>query len=160
MIKKNSGFILVVALLLLAAMSLIALAGMSTTTIGERMAGAYTDRSRAQLAAEQALTQGLGLLRANAVTCLENACDNTNLVGAAAQHTGAALPSAWSGTNSVAVTVAANQGTSANFLINYLSNAAFAKTDCRGYSVMGRGVGLNSASTVVLQTVTYICPTD
>lgn len=158
--KKNKGFILIVAMLLLAVMSIVALVAMSNTTVGERMAGAYTDRGRAQLAAEQALTQGVAFLRANSVTCLDTACDNTNMAGTAPLHAGAALPSAWTGANSVAITLAANQGTNASYLINYLSNAAFAQTNCRGYSVMGRGVGLNSASAVILQTVAYICPTD
>lgn len=158
--QKQKGFVLIVCLLMLAAISIIALGGMASTTVGERIAGSYTDRSRAYLAAEQALTQGMAFLRANSVTCLENICDNTNLVGAAAQHASATLPSAWSNANSVSITLAANQGTSASYLINYLGDATYAKINCRPYSIMGRGVGLNSASAVILQTVAYICPTD
>lgn len=158
--KHEKGFVLIVAMLLLAAISIVALGGMANTTLGERMAGSYSDRNRAQLAAEQALTQGLAFLRANSVTCLESACDNSNLAGAGAQHILATVPSAWTSTNSSAITLASGQGTNASYLINYLNNAAFAKTDCKPYSIMGRGVGLNAASVVVLQTIAYICPTD
>lgn len=158
--KKQDGFVLVVALILLAVMSLLAVNGMGLSTMGERMSGNYMERNRAQMAAEQALTQGQALLRANAVACLEAFCNNTNLLGTAAESSAQALPSVWSDANSVAVTVANGQLSSGKFLINALTHTDYAKVNCRAYSIMGRGVGLNLNSVVLLQTVAYICPTD
>lgn len=158
--RKQKGFVLVVAMILLAVMSLFAVGGMRQASLAEKMSGNYLDRNRAKLSAEQALIQGQTLLRANAVTCLESVCDNTGLVGASSAVASATLPSVWSDANSVAIITAAGQLTSGKFLINALTHANFSKVDCRPYSIMGRGVGLNANSIVVLQTVVYICPTD
>jgi len=157
---KQSGFVLIVAMIILAVMSLFAAGGMGQATFGEKMSGNYLDRNRAQMAAEQALIQGQTLLRANAVTCLETVCDNSNLAGVAAANANATLPAAWSDANAVAIVTAAGQATTARYLINALTHVNFAKVNCKPYSIMGRGVGLNSNSVVLLQTVVYICPTD
>lgn len=158
--QGQDGFVLIVAMILMVVMGVFAMNSMRSATVGERLAGNYRERNQAFSAAEQAIAQGQALLRANAVTCMESVCDNTMVVGLAGTHSGTGLPTAWSETNASVVTTATNQGTSAKFLINALTDAAFAKTDCQPYSVMGRGVGLNSNDTVLLQTVVYICPTD
>ncbi len=158
--ENQKGFVLIVAMILLAVMSLFAVGGMRQASLAEKMAGNYLDRNRAKLSAEQALVQGQTLLRANAVTCLETACDNTGLVGVSSANATATLPAVWSDANSVAIVPAAGQLTSGKYLINALTHANFSKVDCRPYSIMGRGVGLNASSIVVLQTVVYICPTD
>lgn len=162
--KKESGFVLIVSMILLVAVTLFVLSGMRLANVSEHMAGSSMDRGRAKLAAEQALTQGLALLQGAGSTCLESGCTYINLPGTAAEHTATTLPSSWSDANSTAITVAAGQLTSAKFLINWLSDASFTpgpkKDECKAYSIMGRGVGLNSASVVILQTIAYICPAD
>lgn len=157
---KQDGFVLIVAMILMVAMSIFALGSMRGATMGERILGNYRERNQAFLAAEQALTQGQALLRANATTCLETVCSNTSLAGTAAAYSGNTLPNTWSDTNAATATTATEQKTTAKFLVNALTNAAFAKVNCSPYSIMGRGVGLNSNTTVLLQTIVYICPAD
>lgn len=163
-LKKQNGFILIVALILLVTVTLLVLSGMRLANVSERMSGSSMDRGRAKMAAEQALTQGLALLQSAGTTCLDSGCTSANLPGAAAAHTGTSMPASWSETNASVVTIATGQLSSAKFLINWLSDASFTppptKNACRAYSIMGRGVGLSSASVVVLQTVAYICPAD
>lgn len=163
--NRQDGFVLIVALILLTTVSLLVLAGMRGSLLGERMAGNYMDRNLAKLAAEQALTQGLAKLQANSTTCFDTGCTSANVAGTGAALTATVLPSAWSDTNSVAVTVTSSQASSASYLINWLNNTTFTPTGsgrslCKAYSVMGKGVGKNTASVVVLQTVAYVCPTD
>jgi type IV pilus assembly protein PilX len=158
----QDGFVLIVAMILMVVMGIFAMGSMRSAAVGEKIAGGYRERNQAFMAAEQALAQGQALLRANAVTCLESVCDNTNLVGTAASYSGNSLPSTWpqGDTNTSTITVASGQTTSGRYLINALTNAAFAKVNCSPYSVMGRGVGINANDTVLLQTVVYICPAD
>lgn len=162
---KQDGFVLIVTLILLMAVSLLVLAGMRVGVMGERMAGNAMDRNLAKLAAEQAITQGLAKLQANATTCLDDGCSDTNTAGIGVAITTNIMPSVWSPTNAVAVTPAVGQVTTASYLINWLNNAAFtpllsSKSTCKAYSVMGRGVGKSDLSVVVLQTIAYVCPTD
>jgi type IV pilus assembly protein PilX len=156
----QDGFVLIVAMILMVVMGIFAMNSMRSATVGEKIAGNYRERNQAFMAAEQALAQGQALLRANAVTCLESVCDNTTLVGTAASYAGNTLPVTWSETNASAVGVVNGQSTSGKYLINALTNAAFAKSECAPYSVMGQGVGINANDTVLLQTVVYICSTD
>jgi type IV pilus assembly protein PilX len=163
--KNQEGFVLVVALVLLAIVSLLAVNGMGVTTMNERMAGNHMDRGRAYAAAEQALTQAQDFLRKHAEKCLAEGCvaektgpSNTTLEGTGAEEPGTALPSKWSDTNSATVTLAKDQDTRAKYLINWLSNAAFSKTDCQAYSIMGHGQGIAEKTVVILQTVAYVCP--
>ena len=72
--KRQDGFVLIVALILLTTVSLLVLAGMRGGMLGERMSGNYMDRNLAKLAAEQALTQGLAKLQSNSTTCLDIGC--------------------------------------------------------------------------------------
>jgi type IV pilus assembly protein PilX len=147
---KHKGFVLIVTLILLMAVSIVVLAGMKGSVLEERMSGNHMDRARAKLAAEQAITQGLAKLQANATECLENGCSSTAgtvVAGTGAAITTANVPSVWSDTDSVVVSQAVGQVSSAKYLINWLNNSAFTnspKDNCKAYSVMGRGVGQNS----------------
>lgn len=170
--KKQEGFVLIVALILLVAISLLVVNGMGLTTVGEKMSGNQMDRTRAQMAAEQALTQGIAALRANADTCLNDGCTSTNPAGGGglgfdSANSTVTLRSAWPSTNpdtsGASMTLATGQATSARYLITWQSNATFTpagstKVECKAYSVMGRGKGLSSNSVVVLQTIAYVCP--
>ena len=61
--KKNQhGVVLVFSLLLLSALTVIALAGMKTSTIGEKMSGNYRNSELAQQAAESALIEAATLI--------------------------------------------------------------------------------------------------
>jgi type IV pilus assembly protein PilX len=165
---RQQGFVLVVTMILLLAVSLLVLGGMRSSVLGERMAGNAMDRNLAKLAAEQAVTQGLAVLQANSVMCLDTGCTATNTpgVGIGDALAVATAPDEWSDTNSVkATTKAADQKGSGKFLINLLSDASFTptlsdKSACRAYSVRGRGEGENSLTVVVLQTIAYVCPAD
>jgi type IV pilus assembly protein PilX len=162
--KKQEGFVLVVALILLAIVSLLAANGMGVTTMNERMAGNYMDRGRAQAAAEQALTQAQDILRANADACLlgcTGAVTHGSITANISALTDSVLPATWVNTNKVEVTLAANQATRADYVINFLNNTAFTTAsfaDCKAYSIMGRGQGIDTSTFVILQTVAYVCP--
>jgi len=158
--KRQDGFVLIIAMILLVVLSLISIRGMSSASIGEKMSGSYRERSQAIAAAEQALLQGQVLLQANAVLCMDTVCDNTNLVGTAAATASANLPNAWSDTNSVSITTVVGQVSTGKYLINALTHANFSKVNCKPYSIMGRGQGANASSVAVLQTVAYVCPAD
>lgn len=169
--KEQKGFVLIVALILLVAISLLVVNGMGLTSMGERMSGNQMDRTRAQMAAEQALTQGVAVLQTNGDLCLADGCTDVNLpgVGVTAASTAtaatAAASAAWSDTGAVVAMLATAQATSAKYSITWQSDPTFTpvgstKEACKGYSVMGRGVGLSTKSVVVLQTVAYVCPTE
>jgi type IV pilus assembly protein PilX len=176
--KNQEGF----ALVLLAVVSLLAVNGMGVTTMNERMAGNHMDRGRAYAAAERALTQAQDFLRANADTCLAAGCvgsvspsitGTTVLQGTGAAHPGTVLPgnSQWERGVDAAVyvknradeTPPAPGEVSSRYLINWLSDPAFnapGRVDCKSYSVMGRGVGKDTNTEVLLQTVAHVCPAD
>jgi type IV pilus assembly protein PilX len=161
--QKQKGFVLIVALVLLVAVTLLVVNGMGLSTISERMSGNHMDRGRANLAAEQAITQGLALLQGEGDTCLNSGCTNINLAGTAAKHAATVAPSTWSDINAGPANFP--DGQKWKYLINWLSDVTFtpvgsAKADCKAYSIMGRGEGLSSQSVVILQTIAYICPTD
>ncbi len=162
--KKQDGFVLIVALVLLAVVSLLAANGMGVTTMNERMAGNYSDRGRAQSAAEQALTQAQAFLATHADTCLAAGCVTATLAGTGLEKNTASLPSTWPPelADSVEVPLAASGAdASARYLINWLSDASFtggAFSTCKAYSIMGRGQGKDDNTVVLLQTVAYVCP--
>ncbi len=169
--KKQEGFVLIIALILLVVISLLVVNGMGLTSMGERMSGNQMDRTRAQMAAEQALTQGVAVLQVNGDLCLDPGCTDTNLTGkgvtapSAATAASAAASAMWSDTGAVDVTIATAQGTSAKYSITLQSDSATftpagsTKELCKAYTVAGRGVGLSPKSVVVLQTIAYVCPT-
>ena len=161
--RKQEGFVLIIAMILLAVLSLLVIHGVGATTMGEQMAGNHMDRARAQMAAEQALTQGLAVLQTNGVNCLEG-CNGT--YGTTSKSTASVLVSAWSGTGAQTASNTAWSATSgvptasAQYSITWQDHTSFDKPDCKAYSVMGRGQGFNNKSVVVLQTIAYVCPTD
>ncbi|MDB5887861.1 MAG: hypothetical protein JWM03_733 [Rhodocyclales bacterium] len=152
--SEQTGMSLIVSLILLVVLTIIVITGVRGTTMNERMAGSNMERARAYQAAEQALAQGLAVLQTNSATCL-TACTVAGGVGAAV----GALPAAFL-TGGADVATATGQQTSAKYLINQLPVTFLpaAKNTCAAYSVMGKGVGLNSSSVVVLQTVAFVCP--
>lgn len=160
---KQEGFVLIVCLILLAILSLLVIHGMGVNTMGEQMAGNQMDRARAQMAAEQAITQALADLQTNGVACMDG-CSNTN--NTTVKDTSATLRSAWSEVGAITATDTAWSATSsdpkasAKYSITWQDNAVFDKPDCKAYSVMGRGQGFNSNSVVILHTVAYVCSTD
>ena len=178
--KKQEGFVLVVALVLLAIVSLLAVNGMGVTTMNERMAGNHMDRGRAYAAAERALTQAQDFLRANAIDCLAAGCvgsvspDTTGtmvfLQGTGEAHSGTVLPSneEWDRGVEEDYAVAVTNGdatgaTPSHYLINWLGDPVFnapGRVDCKSYSVMGGGGGLGTDTEVLLQTVAHVCPAD
>jgi type IV pilus assembly protein PilX len=182
--KNQKGFVLIVALVLLAVVSLLAVNGMGLTTMNERMAGNHMDRGRAYAAAERALTQAQDFLRANANQCLAAGCVGndlsasgtatagiTILTGTGSAFADAVLPDTWTESDSVAVTGGeahtppdeAPPKPSSRYVINWLSNPVFnlpGSADCKSYSVMGRGVGIDTNTTVLLQTVAHVCSAD
>lgn len=177
--NNQKGFVLIVSLILLVAVTLFVMAGMRSSTVSERMAGSHMDRGRAKMAAEQALVQGLAALQAGGSMCVDDGCTTANLATTGAAVTTTVMPSVWSDTNAVLVPVSNTTAvedtldnskdkiTHGKFLINWLNNSAFTtstpstgKEGCKAYSIMGRGEGLVSTSVVVLQTIAYVCPTD
>ncbi|MBM5574228.1 PilX N-terminal domain-containing pilus assembly protein [Deefgea sp. CFH1-16] len=157
--NKQSGFILIIALVMLAVVTILVVNGMRGTTMNEKMAGNYMERNRAYQAAEQGLRQGSALLQANAETCADG-CNSMSVVGVADAVT--AMPTAWSDTNSAEATLASGQKSSARYLINRLPNTLLPAdklaSACAAYSILARGQGADSSSVVVLQTTAFICP--
>ena len=161
--RHQQGFVLIVSLILLVVLTLLVVNGMGATTMGEQMAGNHLDRARAHMAAQQAVTQGLAVLQANGDACILG-CDGTN--GTTPKSTVASPVSVWSdvGAHAAISTAwsadASDPAAAAQYSITWQDNPAFDKPDCKAYSVMGRGVGFNVQSVVVLQTIAYVCPTD
>lgn len=157
--QHQQGFSLIVAMLLMLTLTILVISATRSSTLGERMSGNHMERTRAYQAAEQAISQAIALLQNNGATCLTG-CDSSNVTGIGAALT--ALPTAWNSTGATDVTLATGQVSSARFLVNRLpNNSTFLPTGkelCMPYSVMGRGVGLSADSTVVLQTVSFVCP--
>jgi len=159
---KQSGLSLIVAMIMLLVLTILVISGVRGTTMGERMSGNHMERTRAYQAAEQALSQGLATLQNNGDSCLSGCTNATSPAVAGAGIAQLALPTAWVDTNAADVTKATAQASTARYAIHLLpQNATFrpiGKESCMPYSVMGRGVGLNSASVVILQTVAFVCP--
>lgn len=162
---RQQGFALIVSMIILAVMSILVVNAVRNTTLSEKMAGSYMDRNLAQQAAEQALRQGQAILLANGALCVSGcAVSSAGVVSAAVTPT--ALPSNWdnnAGWNeSLAASINKSSGqlTSGKYQVTLLPNSALpsGKSLCKAYSVMGKGVGLDTRSIVILQTVAVICP--
>lgn len=153
---KQKGFALLMTIIILIVLSILVVNAIRNATLNEKMAGNYMDRSQAQQAAEQALRQAQTLLVTNGETCLSGCSVAAGVVAASAS--GGAIPTAWSDTGKTTATLATNQKTSAWYQINQLNIALPTdKTGCVGYSIMGRGQGADSRTSVVLQTIAYVC---
>ena len=160
--QRQQGLSLIVTMILLLALTILVLAATRTGTLGERISGNHMDRTRAYHAAEQALSQALALLTANGEACL-GPC--TSVTGGGVGPAVTAAPTSWGTTdpaNAKDVTEATDQPSSAKFVINALTPAGSflppGKESCLPYSIMGRGVGLNADSVVVLQAISFVCP--
>lgn len=161
---KETGFALIVAMIILAVLSVLVINSMRSTTFSERMAFSYMDRALAQQAAEQALREGGALLIEHADMCARNVDDATilgcvvsskNVVSAASATTATALPSAWSATDAVTMKAVTGQNSSAKYVIQLLNTST---SSCWFYSIMAEGTGHDSSNTkVVLQTVARLC---
>jgi len=120
------------------------------------------DRNRATQAAEQALRQGQELLLTNGELCLAGCSVSAGAVSSSVAKS--PMPSVWPGdVGATTVTIATGQGTSASFQVAQLEDALCAPDKdctgglCRGYSIIGRGIGLDTRTSVVLQTVAHVC---
>ena len=161
--RKQEGLSLIVSLILLVALTILVLSGIRGTTLNERMSGSAMERARAYQAAEQAMQQGMSVLITDGTQCVTSTGCTAGDSGYGG--TAAVLPTAWNSSGAASITTAAGQLTSASFVINKLPEATYVpstKSGCMAYSVMGRGQGLNSISpsTVVLQTIAFVCPTS
>lgn len=159
---KETGFALIVAMIILAVLSVLVINAMRGTTLSERMAFSYMDRALAQQVAEQALREGGGVLIQHADICARNV-DDTSILGCvvsstgvvtAATAAGGALPIAWSATNAVTMNAITAQNSSAKYVIQLLNTST---TNCWFYSIMAEGTGRDSNTKVVLQTVARLC---
>lgn len=164
MAVRQNGFVLIIAMIILAVMSILVINSVRNTTLGEKMAGSYMERTRAQQAAEQALRQGEAILVANGKMCFAGCAvsSSANVTNSTAAAT--ALPAAWPANDAGAVTVttATGQVSSAKYVVNLLGSAFVPASPsvlntCKPYSIMGRGVGADTRSIVILQTVAFVC---
>jgi len=161
---RQNGFVLIVAMIILAVMSILVINSVRNTTLGEKMAGSYMDRTLAQQAAEQALRQGEAVLVSNGKLCLAGCAVSSSGTVTSSSAAATTLPTAWptGDAGAVTATTATGQVSSAKYLIGLL-NTSFAPASpnplykCKPYSIMGKGVGINSNSIVILQTVAFVC---
>ncbi|WP_366940761.1 PilX N-terminal domain-containing pilus assembly protein [uncultured Azonexus sp.] len=163
--NRQRGFALVFSMIVLVILTAIVVGSVKTTTSVERAAGAYMDRTMAFQAAEQALSQGKTRLMENADICL-GGCSfaSSGAVTASTTQTNFGSAGAWSGANKITALLSSGQQGGAEYEILQLSPSALAspasgvsRSDCRPYSVMGRGVGM-AGGVVLLQTVVWLCP--
>lgn len=167
-ILHQGGFALIVAMIILAVMSILVVSSVRNTTLSEKMSGSYLDRNLAQQAAEQALRQGEAILVANGELC-NTGCQVTGGSVSASATKSEFSAVVWDESAAASITKSTGQKTSAKYLVKLLSDSAkpgypsyadpyAAMADCRPYSIMGKGVGLDSRTVVLLQTVALVCP--
>ncbi len=171
---RQKGFALIISMLILLVLTILVINAVRNTSLNEKMAGNYMDRTRAQQAAEQVLRQGIAALTHANCSGSTGGCTLTSLDtnpgtgGVPPTSPGPAevtvMPSAWSAAGALNM-LPYDQGhpeyqlTSAQLSIAMLADTFLpaGKAGCKAYSLMGRGVGLDSRSVVVLQTVAYVC---
>jgi|GEM_PF-6411199 len=177
-IRKEGGFALIMVMLILFVLTILVINAVRGSIMNEQMAGGYMDRNRAMQAAEQALRVGEARLMTlnadNDPICLDG-CDVINGVATtpAAVPTGSAsLPGTWdTGGNQTDFTIPTfnadgtpdtTKSLTASYKIILLADALMpagkVSANCKAYSLMGRGVGLDSRTVAVLQTIVYACP--
>lgn len=161
---REGGFALIVAMIILAVMSILVVSSVRNTTLSEKMSGSYLDRNLAQQAAEQALRQGEAILVTNGELCTTGCAVSSAGVVTASVATTAFSAVAWDEASAVGITNKPSaQKTSAKYLVKLLPDSARPTTpssmsSCKPYSIMGKGVGLDSRTIVILQTVALVCP--
>ncbi len=166
MAVRQNGFALIMAMIILAVMSILVINSVRNTTLGEKMAGSYMDRTRAQQAAEQAIRQGEAILVANGKTCYKGCAVSSSAIVTSTTAAENALPTVWpvSDAGAVTVTTATGQVSTAKYVVVRLttafrpSDASNPLSKCMPYSIMGKGVGADTRSIVILQTVALVCP--
>lgn len=159
--RRQSGFALIVSLVILAVLTILVVNSIRNTTLNEQMSGSYMERTRVQQIAEQALRQGEAILVTNGATCLTG-CTVSSAKAVAAASAGDIKNLAdvtWVEADAATISGTAT-GTSGKYLIRLLNDNTrpSTKTKCKSYSIMGKGVGLNANSQVILQTVALLCP--
>ena len=157
-VSPQKGFALIVSMLILLVLTILVVNAVRNTTMNERMAGNYMDRTRAMQAAEQALRQAETLLVTNGDTCLSGCAVSGGKVTDSAASA-VSIPAAWVDANANDMTKATDQGSSGKFQVALLADSFLptGKSGCKAYSVMGRGEGLDTRSVVVLQTIAFVC---
>lgn len=159
--RNEAGFALIVSMIILAALTILVVSSMRSTTLSEKMSGSYMDRTLAQQAAEQAMRQAEGKLVTDGEKCVAGCTIKNGAVSTAGVVAATSLPTAWSDTDATTITTATEQKTTAKYIVSLLDDTLFlpaGKTGCKAYSIMGRGTGVDTNSVVVLQTVAYVCP--
>lgn len=161
--RRNQGFALIVTMLVLLILTILVINSVRSSIMNEQMAGSYLDRNRALFAAEQALRQGEALLLTNGEKCLAGCDVAAGSVDLSSTQVNS-IPTGWdAGKASRTATLATTgQGTSATFQIVQLNDSlrANGKGACKAYSIIARGVGLDSRAGAHLQTVVHVCPLD
>lgn len=177
MYPRQRGFALIMSMLVLLMLSIVVLNAVRSNVLNERMAGAYMDRTRAFQAAEQAIQQGKAALMSNTAVCFESAlgcsfaANGTATAIASGTQLPTSMPESWAGAGTpVAMTLASSQTgrSSGSFAITRFRDAGgqgLQKTingtfdsNCKAYSIMGRGQGTDADAVVIIQVVTWLCP--
>lgn len=167
-LTRQKGFALIVSMLVLLVLTILVVNAVRNTSLNEKMAGNYMDRTRAQQAAEQALRQGEAAL-ANDLCSSSTGCRVSSLspvtVAIASVAAATTVPASWTSAGALDVVLydASNsikqQLSSAQLNVTLLADTFLptGKAGCKPYSLMGRGVGLDTRAVVVLQTVAFVC---
>lgn len=174
MYPRQRGFALIMSMLVLLMLSIVVLNAVRSNVLNERMAGAYMDRTRAFQAAEQAIQQGKAALMSNTAVCFESAlgcsfaANGTATAIASGTQLPTTMPESWAGAGTpVAMTLASSQTgcSSGSFAITRFNHAGLENTiggtpdsNCKAYSIMGRGQGTDADAVVIIQVVTWLCP--
>lgn len=173
----QKGFALIISMLVLILLTVVVLASVRANQFNERMAGGYMDRTLAFQAAEQALQEGRALLVANAAVCFDStlgcsvvpvsagsaSATITSLPGGSNLPEMTPLPTTWDASKSVAANLANGQKSKSAYTITRLKGTSMPVTgggsvsDCKAYSVLGRGVGMDATTVVLLQAVVWMC---
>lgn len=160
MINRNEkGFVLIVALVLLTAMTIIVVGALKGTTLNERMAGSYMDRNRAYQGAEMALRQAEAKLQENADVCVDGCTSANNINGVG--NSSNVLITSWTDTNYAYIVPPTGQVLNGKYAINLLPDSFLPTSkdasSCSAYSILGRGTGIADNTVVVLQTIAFVC---
>lgn len=175
--RSQKGFALIVSMLVLILLTIVVLAAVRSNQLNERMAGGYMDRTLAFQAAEQALQEGRALLVANSATCFDStlgcsivpasagaaSATVTSLPGGTVLGSMNPLPTTWDSSKAVAVNLASGQKSTGAFTVTRLSGTSMpvsgggTVSDCKAYSILGRGVGMDATTVVLLQAVVWMC---
>ena len=159
---KESGFILIISMLMLLVVTVLVVNSTRATIMSEKMAGGYMDRSRAMIRAEKAIAEVQRVLvsGSNGDVC-RTGCRIVN-VGSATVATAvsasATLPSAWNSGAAIDTTDAKAKINVAWLASSFLPSAR--ASSCTPYSIISRGEGEDSRTSVVLQVVSFVCDVE